>query len=220
MGIHGRRGQQGSLLKKRNKNSTMKTFCLLLLLLICSIIDISGKVEKPANGDSGKLASFLSGDFVSGKGEEVANSGSECKTNELAHSLYKKLIQNLKRQGIKARNGTLAIKAFKKKLNALKKKDECLRGADIEARLEMANDIMKYVEMAEKIHTRIKAKLEALIEMEKVAGDYFIQGNITMENIAGVLTPIASITTAVAPIVGQLISKRGGGGGGGGKGGK
>merc|ERR1712179_591568 len=204
MGIHGRRGQQGSLLKKRNKNSTMKTFCLLLLLLICSIIDISGKVEKAANGDSGKLASFLSGDFVSGKGEEFANSGSECKTNELAHSLYKKLIQNLKRQGIKARNGTLAIKVFKKKY-------ECLRGADIEARPEMANDIMKYVEMAEKIHTRIKAKLEVLIEMEKMAGDYFVEGPITLEGIAGVLTPIASIVTAGAPVVQQLI---GGGGGG------
>ena len=184
----------------------------LLLLILLSTINIpivSGKVEKAANGDSGKLASFLSGDFVSGKGEEVAIKGSECKTNELAHSLYKKLIKNLKRQGIKARNGTLAIKAFKKKLNALKKKDECLRGADIEARLEMANDIMKYVEMAEKIHTRIKAKLEVLIEMEKMAGDYFIQGPITLEGITGVLTSIASIAKAVSPIVLQVIGIRG-----------
>ena len=180
----------------------------LLLLILLSTINIhivSGKVEKAANGDSGKVASFLSGDFVSGKGEEVANKGSECKTNELARSLYKKLIKNLKRQGIKARNGTLANKAFKKKLNALKKQDGCLRGADIEARLEIANEIMKYVEMAEKIHTRISAKLKALIEMEKVARDYFIQGNITMENIAGVLTPVAKIATAVSPIVLQLI---------------
>ena len=181
----------------------------LLLLSTINIPIVSGKVEKAANGDSGKLASFLSGDFVSGKGEEVANKGSECKTNELAHSLYKKLIQNLKRQGIKARNGTLAIKAFKKKLNALKKKDECLRGADIEARLEMANDIMKYVEMAEKIHTGIKAKLKALIEMEKGALDYFIEGPITLEGIAGVLTPIADIATAVSPIILQVIGIRG-----------
>ena len=68
---------------------------------------------------------------------------------------------------------------------------------------------MKYVEMAEKIHTRINAKLKALIEMEKGALDYFIEGPITLEGITGVLTSIASIATAVSPIVLQVIGIRG-----------
>ena len=39
----------------------------------------------------------------------------------------------------------------------------------MEAQLQMANGIMKLAELAEKIHKRINAKLEKLIEMEKVS---------------------------------------------------
>ena len=59
------------------------------------------------------------------------------------------------------------LKAFKRQLNTV---EGCLGGAELEAQLEKAIDIMKDLDRMEKIQATMKAKLGKLMEKEKGGG--------------------------------------------------
>ena len=95
--------------------------------------------------------------------------GSDCKANRLARDLNRRLNQDLKKQRTKARNGKIRGEsaswmrrmemAFKWESNAVAKLKVCLGGAELEAQLEKAIDIMKDLDRMEKIQESMKAKL-------------------------------------------------------------
>lgn len=53
--------------------------------------------------------------------------------------------------------------AFKKKLISVEKNDLCLGGAKLEAFLEKASNIMKDLDMMEKIHSKLIPKFQKRI---------------------------------------------------------
>ena len=124
--------------------------------------------------------------FVSGEQEKGVQQGLGCKANGLARDLNQKFKQYLNKQRVKARNGKIKgesasrmgqikmalklLKAFKRQLNTV---EGCLGGAELEAQLEKAIDIMNDVDRVKKIHTKMEAKLGKLIEKEKGGKDYF-----------------------------------------------
>ena len=182
--------------------------------------------------------------FVTGETGEIERSG--CKANGLARTFVHKLIQNLKKQRIMARNGKIRgesaasrmssmKKNITKTLNAVENQEGCLGGADLEVQLKMANDIMEYVELAEKIHKKITAKLnkklhkkitaklDALIEMEKVSHghDYgFGKLGLLKAGIGGGLKLLGGLGGLVGAGLNGLIGGGLGGGCGGGGGGE
>ena len=149
--------------------------------------------------------------FVSGKGGKGLEQGLSCKANSLARVLN----QNLNKQRKKARNGKIRGesasqiemasqlgRAFTRDLKLVEKGKACLGGTELEGQLSKALDIMKDVESVEKIHTRMEAKLAALLEqeegLEKVGRDY--QGGLAaLGPIIQAGLPIVMILLQVAP---------------------
>merc|ERR1712108_37421 len=155
---------------------------------------------------------FVTG--TTGNGGKGVQRGLTCKANGLARILDQKFNQNLNKQRIKARNGKIRGEpasqlkmasqlemAFKGKLNTVERQKACLGGAELEAQLGKAIDIMKDVDSLEKMRTRVEAKLAALLSQEgglQKVGD-------PGRDYQGGLAALGPIIQAGLPIAMQLL---------------